>query len=114
MALVVREGNGCWHVYDSSTEPWALVTAFAAREAALIYVEKGRIRSDHFEVQIEHWHITTLQETCSCTLCSHRLTGGEQVYTRSLRILSGEKVEMRYEFKCLGHLRTRFDRDDPL
>ena len=112
MALVVREGSGCWHVYQ--TEPWVLVTAFPTREEAAIYVEHGRIRSEPFDVTISSWCPTVLQESFSCVLCKHRLSAGVLAYVRTLRVRDDDRIDLRFEAKCLDHPRSRFDRDDPL
>jgi len=114
VALTVVEKNGRWHVYETTTEPWALVTAFSSEEQARAYAGFG-IHAGPVEVKVEGWVEETLQEDRKCIVCDKRLYGGSKVQVRSIRVISdGLKTKTKYEAKCLEHTRNRFNRDDPL
>lgn len=113
MALVIRERNGRWHVYENSTEPWALVTAFDCQEAAEMYCASGKIRTDEFDVRVGPWVPEVVQEDFKCVTCGNALWSGYSAYVRMV-VTSGAKAEKRFEARCLHHVRTRFDREDPV
>lgn len=113
--LSVQERNGRWHVYETSTEPWALVTAFRTEEEAKAYASRGRIHAGACEVQVGGWVAETLQENRKCIVCERTFLAGTKTHLRMIRVTSEDKgVDVHYEAKCLDHTRTRFHRDEPL
>jgi hypothetical protein len=115
VSLSVQERNGRWHVYETSTEPWALVTAFRTEEEARAYISLGRIHAGACEVQVGGWVVETLQEDRKCIVCERTFYAGSQTHLRLIRVVSeDEGVHAKYEAKCLDHTRTRFNRDEPV
>jgi hypothetical protein len=123
MALQIVERNGRWHVYETTTQPWALVTAFTTEDEAKAYIGLGHIHAGACEVRVGGWFPEVIQEDRKCIVCDRKLYAGHQAHLRSISVYlrreqSGDhkdnKTETKYEVKCLEHTRTRFNRDEPL
>lgn len=115
MALQIVERNGRWHVYETTTEPWALVTAFPTQDEAKAYIGLGRIHAGACEVKVGGWFPEVIQEDQKCIVCDRKLPAGYQVHLRSIHVISEDNgTTTKYEAKCLGHTRTRFNRDEPI
>jgi hypothetical protein len=113
--LHVVERNGRWHVYETATEPWVLVTAFHTEDQARAYVGAGGYKADVHDVKVSGWFAAILQEDRSCIDCLRHLQAGGEVHVRSISVLSQKRgTETTFEVKCLIHTRTRFKRDEPL
>jgi len=115
MSLTIVEKNGKWHVYETTTEPWALVTAYTSEDEAKAYIGLGGAKAGVWDVKVSGWVREQLQEVRRCIVCDRKLAAGTDSHVRSVRItLDKDQTETRYEVKCLEHTRTRFNRDEPL
>ena len=117
MSIEIVAKNGRWHVYETSTEPWALLTVFQTEDEAKAYFSLKRIHAGAVDVKIGAWVPEVLQEYQRCLVCNRSLDAGSKAHVRSIKVITKETTEFNqttYEVKCLEHTRNRFSRDEPL
>ena len=115
MSLTIVEKNGKYHVYETTTEPWALVTAYTSEDEAKAYIGLGGAKAGVWDVKVSGWYRNFIQDVRPCIVCNRKLEAGTDAHSRSVQItLDKDRIETRYEAKCLSHRRTRFNRDEPI
>lgn len=108
--LTIKQEGGRFLVYETSTTPWLLVDAFDTEYDAKIclsYHVPGELT-----LRTSPWSQATLQEeNIRCCLCRAYLEPGKEVFVKTTESqFNAFGVRNHYEFKCLWHIPTRFQR----
>lgn len=117
LGLHIVRRNSLWHVYETSTEPWGLVTAFESEGEAIRFRDSN---GKYIRTTRSPWTKTTLQEdTYRCCICNRGLSAGYEValstVTSHFYTKEGSVVTKTiHEARCLHHIPTRFERDEPV
>lgn len=108
--LICKRVEDRFNVYETSATPWLLVDSFETEEEAKICIS---YRKPGVLVLYKNpWSEVILQEeNARCCICRAALTPGTEVFAKNTQSQFNSTARRNhFEFKCLRHIPTRFER----